>query len=165
MDLNLDTLKREILEYLNSAGFTVFHSSPGSLDGLPMVIWDSERHPDYRMFLEAAHSTGSKLICFGTRDFEPEMLDDLLAQLEDSGFGRDEERDYEARLREMRTHEGVTCSIEIAFDHDGRLYVYELQPDWYEEFLSIEEEIISQFGTENEEIDDSDALGGYFSKN
>jgi hypothetical protein len=164
VDLNLDTLKREILDYLNSAGFAVFHSSPGALDGLPMVIWDAERHPDYRMFLDAARSAGSKLICFGTRDFDSETLDDLLVQLEDSGFGREEERDYETRLREMRVHEGVTCSIEMAFDYDSRLYVYEVRPDWYEEFLTIEDEIMSQF-TAGEQIDDTDTLGGYFSKN
>ena len=35
----------------------------------------------------------------------------------------------------------MTCSLELAFNHDSRLYVYELQPDWYEEFLSIEDEI------------------------
>jgi hypothetical protein len=164
VDLNLDTLKREILEYLNSAGFAIFHSSPGSLEGLPMIIWDSERHPDYRMFLDAARSAGSKLICFGTRDFDAEMVDDLLEQLEDSGFSREEERDYESRLRELKVHEGVTCSIEMAFDHDGRIYVYEVQPDWYEEFLTMEDEIMSQFGSD-EQIDGNDALGGYFSKN
>jgi hypothetical protein len=36
MDLNLDTLKQEILEYLEQSEFAVFRSAPGGLEGLPM---------------------------------------------------------------------------------------------------------------------------------
>jgi hypothetical protein len=45
-------------------------------------------------------------------------------------------------LRELRIFEGVTCSLDLAFDHHSRLYVYEVQPDWYDDFLSVEDEII-----------------------
>ena len=58
MDLNLDTLKREILEYLETTGFAVFHGSPGGLEGMPMVLWDAEHYPDYQMFLDVATKTG-----------------------------------------------------------------------------------------------------------
>ena len=52
MDLNLDTLKREILGYLDEAGFAVFRSSPGTIDGVAgSMIWDAEEHPDYQEFL------------------------------------------------------------------------------------------------------------------
>ena len=70
MDLNLDTLKQEILEFLDSAGFAVFYSSPGSLDGFPLVLWDTERHPDYQMFLDVARKSGIKLVMFASREFE-----------------------------------------------------------------------------------------------
>ncbi len=60
VDLNLDTLKREILEYLESSGFAVFHSHPGGLEGLPMVTWDTERYPDYQMFLEARGKSAAR---------------------------------------------------------------------------------------------------------
>ena len=40
MDLNLDTLKQEILAYLEHSEFAVFRSAPGGLEGLPMVLWD-----------------------------------------------------------------------------------------------------------------------------
>jgi hypothetical protein len=164
LDLNLDTLKREILEYLETNGFAVFHGSPGGLEGIPMVVWDAEHYPDYRMFLDVASKTGSRLIVFASREFEPGDIDDLLSQLDDCELTRDERRDYEGRLREMRAFEGVTCTLELAFDHDSRLYVYEVQPDWYEEFLEVEDEIFARV-TDDDELDDNDSLGGYFSKN
>jgi hypothetical protein len=71
VDLNLNTLKREILDYLEASGFAVFHSSPGGLEGIPMVVWDTEHFPDYQMFLDVAAKAGNKLAIFATREFEP----------------------------------------------------------------------------------------------
>lgn len=164
MDLNLDTLKREILEYLETSGFAVFRSSPGGLEGLPLVLWDVEHHPDYQAFLEVARQAGIKLILFAAAEFETADLDELIEQLGDCDLTRDEQREYESRIRDLRIFEGVTCSIELAFDHHSRLYVYEVQPDWYEEFLNLEEEINSRLADEGD-IDQGESLGGYFSKN
>lgn len=164
MDLNLDTLKREILEYLDGSGFTVFHSSPGGLDNQPMVLWDAERFPDYRMFLDVARQLGCKLVCFASRELQPEEIDDLLLQIDESTIERDEARDFQSRLRGLRSYEGVTCTLELAFDFASRLYVYDVQPDWYEEFLNIEDEIMAQYET-GDDVDDSDSLGGYYNKN
>lgn len=164
MDLNLDTLKREILEYLEGSGFTVFHSSPGGLDNQAMVLWDSERFPDYRLFLDVARQLGCKLVCFASRELQPEEIDDLLLQIDESTIDRDEARDFQSRLRSLRTYEGVTCTLEMAFDYASRLYVYDVQPDWYEDFLNIEDEIMSQYET-GDDVDDTDTLGGYYNKN
>lgn len=164
MDLNLDTLKREILEYLDSSGLAVFHGCPGGLDGQPMVLWDTERQPDYQAFLDVAVKSETRIIIFASREFQSSDTEDLLAQLEDLDIGRDEKRDFQKRLRELRVHEGVTCSLELAFDYHSRLYVYEMQPDWYDEFLSVEDEIMSLI-TEPDETGDDEPLGGYFSKN
>ena len=164
MDLNLDTLKREILEYLDSSGVAVFHSSPGGLEGQPLVLWDTERHPDYQMFLEVARKSETRVIIFASREFQGSDMDELLAQLDDLELTREDKREYERRLRDLRVHEGVTCSLELAFDYHSRLYVYEMQPDWYDEFLSVEDEIMSLIA-DHEDMDDGEPLGGYFSKN
>jgi hypothetical protein len=164
VDLNLDTLKREILEYLNASGVAVFHSSPGGLEGQPLVLWDTERHPDYQMFLEVAHKSDSRVIIFASREFQATDLDELISQLDDLDLTREDKREYEARLRELRVHEGVTCSLELAFDYHSRLYVYEMQPDWYDEFLAVEDEIMSLIA-DHDDMGDDEPLGGYFSKN
>jgi len=163
VDVNLDTLKREILETLTSSGLAVFRSSPGALEGFPLVIWDSENYPDYQKFLDVARQIGIKLILFATREFETSDIDELIEHLDECDLTREERRDYESRLRELRVFEGITCALELAFDHNSRMYVYEVQPDWYEEFLTIEDEIVSRMSDEDDEEDDS--LGGYFSKN
>jgi len=164
VDLNLDTLKREIQEYLNASEMAVFRSNPGGLEGLPMVLWDSEKYPDYQMFLDVARKAGVKLVLFATAELEASDLDELVEQLEACELTRDERRELEGRIRELRVFEGVTCTLELGFDLDGRLYVYEVQPDWYDDFLNLEEEISAHL-SDDEEYDDGDSLGGYFSKN
>jgi hypothetical protein len=163
VDLNLDTLKREILEFLAAAGFAIFRGTPGGLEGLPMLLWDSENYPDYQMFLEVAQKAGVKIVVFASRELASTDIDELLEQLEECDLDRDEQRDYQSRLRALRKYEGVTCSIELAFDLDARLYVYQAQPDWYNEFLELEDEIGMHLT--GEDLDEGDSLGGYFSKN
>src|SRR3954470_21258010 len=103
--------------YLDEAGFAVFHSLPGALDATSsMVLWDSENHPDYQMFLDVARKTGIKLILFASREFEAADVEELIEQLEGSEISRDDQREDRSRLRDMRTYIGVTCSIELAFD-------------------------------------------------
>ena len=162
MDLNLDTLKREIPDYLDANGFAVFRSRPGALEGFPLLLWDTENHPDYQTFLDVARKTGTALVLFATREFESGDIEDLVEQLESMELSREEQRDYEKRLRAFRGYDGVTCSLELAFDYNSRLYVYELQPDWYEEFVNVEDELMSRMG-DDDDIDTS--LGGYYSRN
>jgi len=163
VDLNLDTLKREILGYLDEAGFAVFRSSPGTIDGVAgSMIWDAEEHPDYQEFLQVASKVGVKLIVFASREFEATDLDELVEQLDSADLPRDEDREYRSRIRDLRIYQGVTCSIELAFDFDQRLYIYELRPDWFDEFLELDEEVIARVS--DDEMGD-DTLGGYFSKN
>jgi hypothetical protein len=163
LDLNLDTLKREILEYLEGSGLAIFRGSPGGLEGMPMVLWDCERYPDYQMFLGTAKRAGAKMVLFASREFESAEIDDAIDQLEDCDLTGEERRDLERRLRDLQVFVGVTCSLELAFDYHARLYVYELRPDWYEEFLGVEDEIAARLPAEDGE--DEGSLGGYFSKN
>ena len=164
MDLNLDTLKREILEYLETAGMAVFHGEPGGLEGQPLVLWDAEHYPDYRMFLDIAAKVGAKLVVFASAEFESSDIEELAEQLDDCDLTREQRRDFESRIRDLRIYEGVTCTIELAFDVDGRFFVYEVQPDWYEDFLMLEDEITANL-TDDDDYNGGDSLGGYFSKN
>lgn len=166
VDLNLETLKSEILDYLEHSEFAVFRSHAGALEGLPMITWDTERCPDYRVFLEVARKAGEKLILFASAELSEEEIDETLEELEDTGFTREERRELENRLSKARRHVGETCSLEIAFDHNSHLYVYEAQPDWYEDYLDACDEITSVMQIEDTpQGSGDDGLGGFYSNN
>jgi hypothetical protein len=166
MDLNLDSLKDEILHFLEASSFAIFRGHAGALDELPVVTWDSESFPDYRMFLDTAARSGEKVIIFIAATFEDDDIEDIEADVELSGLDREHARDIQQRLARFRAYLGRTCFIQIAFDHHSRLYVYELQPDWYNEYLELtdELEVMLPHDHEHEEGDD-DSIGGFYSNN
>jgi hypothetical protein len=170
VDLNLETLKNEILSYLENSDFAVFRSHAGGLEGLPVITWDTERCPDYRAFLDTARKAGEKLILFASRELAEDELDEAMEELVETEFGREERRDLEARMTKAQKHIGSTCSLELAFGHNSHLYVYEVRPDWYEDFLDACEEISAVLsidegiGDDNEDAGDG-LRGGFYSNN
>ena len=166
MDLNLETLKSEIVDYLAVSDFAIFRSHPGGLEAQSVVAWDTERFPDYRMFLDTAQKAGQKLILFASREFEQDELDEASEALEDADLEREEKREFENRIRRARKHIGAVCALELAFDYNSHFYVYEARPDWYEEFLDAYDELTAML-PEADSPDGSghDGIGGFYSNN
>ena len=166
MNLNLETLKTEILDYLTASQFAVFHSYPGGLEGLPVIMWDTEKHPDYRQFLEAAQKLEKKLILLASRELEEAEIAEANEELEEADMTREERREFEGRLRAARRYAGAVCALELAFDHGGHLYVYEVRPDWYEDFVDACDEIEAMMPAMDEpEGGGHEGLGGFYSNN
>ncbi len=162
MKPDLDTLKTEILDYLEKAGFVVFHGYSRVGDATPAIYWDTVRFPDFKPFLDSAKQAGVNLIVFHHREFTAEDIDEALEELEECGLPSEEQRSLHQRLRDMRAFEGFTCALELSFDYQGRAYIYDLRAEWYEDFLDVVDEIESSISDE-EEGDES--MGGYFSRN
>jgi hypothetical protein len=163
MNLNLDTLKTEIEEHLKKSGFLVFYGFSRGLDDTPEVDWDTFRHPDYKQFLEIAKQLGAKLVVLHHREFSSSIIDRALDEIASAGFEYDEQRQYETRLRELAMYDGFTCVIEMSFDHNSTMYVFELRTDWYNEMNDILEQL--DLGAEDDLDDEDDTFGGYYSKN
>ena len=166
LNLNLEALKTEILDYLAASDYAVFHSYPGGLEGLPVIMWDTEKFPDYRLFLDTAHKLGQKLILMASRELEEAEISEALEELEEADMTRDERRDFEVRLREARRHAGSVCALELGFDHGGHLYVYEVRPEWYEDFVDACDEIGMMLpASDDTEGGSHGGLGGFYSNN
>jgi len=162
--MDLDTLKTEIETFLDAQGFAVFYGYSRILDTLPVVFWDCERHPDYKQFLKAARSAGVTIIVFHQRELSSEQIDDAIDQLEASDMPREESRPLERRLKELRAYEGFTCALELSFDHQGRVFLFDLRTSWYDELSDILSEL-HMLDDESEEDEEDNPMGGYFSKN
>lgn len=167
MDINLEALKTEILEFLEGSNFAVFRSMAGGLDQMKVVTWDTDRFPDYRQFLGIAAKVGVKLVLFASRELAEEEVSDADDELAELALEEKELRDMERTIKTARRHIGETCALEIAFDHNSHFYVYEARPDWYEEFLDTCEELTTVFppGVEGNVDEGDEGLGGYYSNN
>jgi hypothetical protein len=163
MALDLEALRAEMQAYLEDQGMAVFYGYSRLIDSPVQVYWDVERHPDFREFLEAGRHAGAKLVVFYHRAFALDQIDEALDRLEESDLTREEKRNYELRLRELQAYEGFTCAIELSFDLEGRVYLFEVRTEWFQSLNDVLNEI--EAVTEEEEDDDHGPIGGYFSKN
>jgi len=161
MKTNLDGMKAEIERRLAESGMAVFYGYSRALETPPAVQWDSGEHPDYKEFVEVARSVSAKMIVFHQRELSAEQIDDALEQLAETDLPREDQRDFERRLKPLRSYQGSVCCVELSFDHQGRVFLFQLRTEWYQELTDILDEIEVLSGT-----DDGDTpLGGYFSRN
>jgi hypothetical protein len=161
MNVDLDSLKTEILEYLEKESFVVFHGYSRLAETDSFVAWDTDRVSDYRAFLAAAKNAGMKMIVYHHREFARAHVDEAAERLEDADLPSDEHRQFERKLRDLRGYEGFTCALELSFDFEGRIYMFNLRADWYEEYLDMLEELDASLPDD----EDDTPMGGYYSSN
>lgn len=161
MKPNLDTLKTEIEEHLEQAGLAIFYGYSRSLESQPAVEWDCDQYPDFRPFVQAAITAEAKILVFHQREFSSEQVEDALERLSACDLPQEESSEFEQRLNDLHAYSGSVCAIELSFDHQGRVFLFDLRTEWYEEFSEILDEI--QLMTSQE--DDDTPISGYFSKN
>lgn len=133
---------------------------------MSLICWDCERFPDYRMFLETAQKMSVQLILLATREFEQSEIDEEIEELDACDMPREERRALDTRLAKYKKHTGQTCSLELAFDHNSRMYVYEVHPDWYDEFVELSDEIAETVDMGESGDDEGEGgMGGFYSNN
>lgn len=164
MKQNLEGLKPEIQHCLEQAGIVMFYGHSRALDDIKTVYWDSHEHPEYEEFINAAKAVGAKIMVFHQRTFATEEIDDALEQLADCNLPREDYRDLEKRLKSARVYDGFVCEIELSFDHEGCMFLFDLQTDWYRELSDTLEEIHLLISIGDDGGGDG-SLPGYFSKN
>ena len=164
MGLDLEKMRADIQSHLQEGGFTVFYGFSRRIDSLTHVNWDTAQHPDFRDFLRVAREAGAKLIVFSHDSLGIDRIDEAIEDLEECDLSREEKRNYEKRLRDLQSYEGFTCSLELSFDLEGRVYLFEVQTEWFEELANIIAEIESSMPME-EDDEDAGPISGYFSNN
>jgi len=152
---NLDSLAEEIQQHLEAEHFIVFRSLSRASEEAQYIYWDSTRHPDYHRFLECALQLGVRLVHFHSREFRAQHREEALEMLGESDLPREEQRTMERRINELSIYEGFTCAIELSFDFEGRIYLFEVQTEWYEEWQDMLDEL------EAASPDDGSEHGGY----
>ena len=165
MKPNLDSLKEEIQAYLESQDFVVFHGHSRLTEPNPMVYWDTEHYPDYKLFLDIPKKLKVNLVTFHHVGLPPEVIDDTMDDLEGVDMPADEVNRMEKRLRDLRVYEGFTSLVELSFAYQEHIYFYTLRAEWYNELLEIAGEIDDYLAMEDEEEGQADSMGGYFSRN
>jgi len=168
MSSDLEALRTEIEEYLNSQDLAVFHGYPRLVDPSNMIHWDVENYPDYKLFLEMPKRLGIPMLVFHHRKLTADFIEEALDQLDSVDLPDEEYVELQGRIRELRVFEGFTSAVEISFEHQGRVYFFTRRAEWYEELIDMAD-VIEEYAHQEEDFDEldepEDDLGPYFSNN
>jgi hypothetical protein len=169
MPTDLDKLKTQLPSELESRGFVVFHGLPRADEESSVVMWDTVQRPDHNEFLECAGKLGIKVIVFNSREFEKANIEDVQDELESLDLPPSERRELERRLKALKPYTGFTANIELSFDYNGAIYVYEVRSEFMNEFLSIMSEVDAGIfpgsGGFGDDDPDTNPGGSFFSRN
>ncbi|MBC8166387.1 MAG: hypothetical protein H7Y20_11005 [Bryobacteraceae bacterium] len=162
MKLNLDTLKTEIDDWLKKTGFVVFYGFART-DVTREIDWDTEHHPDYKLFVDVAKQLEVRLVVLHQRQFNAAIIERAVEEVQASSLEYEEQRRIEGRLRELGMYDGFTCAVELSFDYQENMYVFELRTEWYDELHDMLDQL--DIGIDPDEEDNDETYGGYYSKN
>ena len=79
-------------------------------------------------------------------------------------FSARREAQLRIRLRQLEAYEGFTCSLQLSFALENRVYLFELHTEWFDALADILGELETAL-EESEDEEEQGPLGRYFSNN
>ncbi|MGC1781151.1 MAG: hypothetical protein WA708_01385 [Acidobacteriaceae bacterium] len=151
---NLLALKDDMIAFIEGHGMRHF---PAEIpDDIPRVWWNDpgddeanrastphQQSPEsWKDFVEMAKIAGAPMVCIGEDTVDRPTLDMLAAELEEMSDAEEQPghrqsgREME-RVHSLFLHAGKIGHIELAFAHQGILFVHETATDWYRTYREM----------------------------
>ncbi len=140
---NLATLKDDMIAFIEGHGMRHF---PALIpDDTPRVWWNEPHAGDapaesakesWKDFVEMAKAAGSPLVCIGEDSVDRTTLDLLSNELEEMSSNEPTVLDRD-KLNRIFLEIGKVGHIELAFPHQGILFVHETQTEWYRDYRAM----------------------------
>lgn len=136
---NLAILKDDMIAFIEGHGIRHF---PALIpEDAPRVWWnDPDNQESWKDFVEMAKTVNVPLIMIGEDQLEKATLEMLLEELQELTTLNEVVADTEeAQL--LQQHIGKIGHIELAFAHQGFLFVHETVTGWYTQYRGLVETI------------------------
>jgi hypothetical protein len=164
---NLAALKEDMIAFIKGHGMRYFPA--GVAEDIPRIWWDDpdsthagesvleSSKESWKDFVEMAKAAGAPMVCVGEDSVDKTTLELLATELQQissaEAFGPEMEK-----LDGLFLQIGKVGHIELAFAHQGILFVHESATEWYRHYRAIvdaiddlQELIENAYGSEDEE--------------
>ncbi len=140
---NLTSLKDDMIAFIEGHGMRHF---PALIpEDTPRVWWsDPEMTADnatiakesWKDFVEMAKTAGAPLVCIGEDSVDRTTLELLSSELQDMSSTEAPAPEMD-KLNRLFLQIGKVGHLELAFAHQGILFVHETQTEWYREYRAM----------------------------
>lgn len=170
---NLLALKDDMVAFIEGHGMRHF---PAAIpEDVPRIWWNDggAATPDtgkaslvqsstdsWKDFVEMAKSVGAPMVCIGEDRLDKSTLELLAAEIEEISDADESEADRAAeemeKVHRLFLQIGKVGHIELAFAHQGVLFVHETTAEWYRDYREMVETVDHLQGLLEKAIDDLD---------
>ncbi|MGH9615582.1 MAG: hypothetical protein ACRD28_02490 [Acidobacteriaceae bacterium] len=139
---NLASLKDDMIAFIEGHGMRHF---PALIpEDIQRVWWNDHQMTDsateiskesWKDFVEMAKTAGAPLVCVGEDSVDRatlELLSSELQEVSDSDAGPEQDQ-----INRLFLEIGKVGHIEMAFAHQGILFVHETQTEWYRDYRAM----------------------------
>ena len=140
---NLTSLKDDMIAFIEGHGMRHF---PALIpEDTPRVWWSDPEAADdnapsskesWKDFVEMAKTAGAPLVCIGEDSVDRTTLELLASELQDISSAEASGPEMD-KLNRLFLEIGKVGHIELAFAHQGILFVHETQTEWYREYRAM----------------------------
>ncbi len=159
---NLLSLKDDMVAFIEGHGMRHF---PALIpEDTPRVWWDDpsegvELHDNSREswkdFVEMAKAAGAPMVCIGEDVLDKTTIDLLNAELQEMSTAEAFRPEME-KLDRLSLQIGKLGHIELAFAHQGILFVHETATQWYRQYREMVDAVEDLQDLIDEAYDDAD---------
>jgi hypothetical protein len=147
---DLSALKDDMIAFTEGHGMRRFRGYVP--DELNSVVWDSGENPEsWKDFVELAKASGVPFLVTNDVSLEGADIDYLIRRLEHANYANVEDVE-EARW--LRTYLGKVGYIQLAFPHQGVMFLFEISCEWHDRYQRLLD-LAEDFGSIT--IDESDS--------
>lgn len=138
---NLLVLKDDMIAFIEGHGIRHF---PAMIPEDAQRIWwnDPANTESWKDFVEMAKAVNAPLVLLAEEKLDGETLETLLDELQQLAAQEDVELDL-GQPELLLQHSGKTGHIELAFPHQGFLFVHATMTAWYGQYSQLVETIQS----------------------
>ncbi len=135
---NLISLKDDMVAFI--AGHGMRRMNGYIPDDIPSVLFEEENPDGWKDFVELAKASGAPFLTMSDVVLEKADVAALIERVRDQVYPDDESQEIEEAERLVR-HVGKIGYLQLAFAHQGVMFMFEMATDWYDSFQDLLETV------------------------
>jgi hypothetical protein len=135
---NLISLKDDMVAFI--AGHGMRRMNGYVPDDIPTVLFEEENPDGWKDFVELAKASGAPFVTMSDVVLEKADVAALIERVRDQVYPDDEAQEIDEAERLVR-HVGKVGYLQLAFAHQGVMFLFEVATDWYDSFQDLLEQI------------------------
>ena len=139
---DLTSLKDDMIAFIEGHGLRRFHGYV-DYEEVQSIMWESGDNPDgWKDFVELAKASGAAFLTMHSWLLNREDLEELIRRLSNAEYSNVEDLED---ARWLRTYVGKAGFVQLGWAHQGSIFLYEANTEWYERYQRLLE-ISEDFG-------------------